>query len=102
MRPPLPGADQIRLTPRSSRGQPPIAGRDGEGEGVVLEEDPQVEEIVARVAALDIGKAEVVCCVQVPQEGVVNLFGSSSCRITQGRGWGGSAGPWCCVSGGRG
>ena len=25
------------------------------GEGVVLEEDPQVEEIVARVAALDIG-----------------------------------------------
>jgi transposase len=35
----------------------------------VLEEDPQVEEIVARVAALDIGKAEVVCCVRVPQEG---------------------------------
>jgi hypothetical protein len=35
----------------------------------VLEEDPQVEEIVARVAALDIGKAELVCCVRVPQEG---------------------------------
>jgi transposase len=34
-----------------------------------LEEDPQVEEIVARVAALDIGKAEVVCCVRVPHEG---------------------------------
>jgi transposase len=39
-----------------------------EGEGVVLEEDPQVEEIVARVAALDIGKAEVVCCIRVPHE----------------------------------
>jgi transposase len=35
----------------------------------VLEEDPQGEEIVARVAALDIGKAELVCCVRVPQEG---------------------------------
>ena len=41
---------------------------DDEGEGVVLEEDPQVEEIVARVAALDIGKAEVVCCIRVPHE----------------------------------
>jgi transposase len=40
-----------------------------EGEGVVLEEDPQSEEVVARVAALDIGKAELVCCVRVPQEG---------------------------------
>ena len=35
----------------------------------MLEEDPQVDEIVARVAALDIGKAEVVCCVRVPHEG---------------------------------
>jgi transposase len=35
----------------------------------VLEEDPQVEEIIARVAALDIGKAELVCCVRVPHEG---------------------------------
>jgi transposase len=39
-----------------------------EGECVVLEEDSQVEEIVARVAALDIGKAEVVCCIRVPHE----------------------------------
>lgn len=46
-----------------------MVGCDDEGEGVVLEEDPQVEEIVARVAALDIGKAEVVCCVRVPHEG---------------------------------
>jgi transposase len=35
----------------------------------VLEEDPQIEEIVARVAALDVGKAELVCCVRVPHEG---------------------------------
>jgi transposase len=28
----------------------------------------QTEEIVARVAALDIGKAELVCCVRVPDE----------------------------------
>jgi hypothetical protein len=60
--------DQSRLTPRSSCGQPPVVGVSRQGEGVVLEEDPQVEEIVARVAALDIGKAEVVCCVRVPHE----------------------------------
>jgi transposase len=35
----------------------------------VLEEDPQAEEIIARVAALDVGKAELVCCVRVPHEG---------------------------------
>lgn len=34
----------------------------------MLEEDPQAEEIIARVAALDIGKAELVCCVRVPHE----------------------------------
>jgi transposase len=38
-------------------------------EGVVLEQDTQVEEIIARVAALDIGKAELVCCARVPHEG---------------------------------
>ena len=35
-------------------------------EAVVLEEDHQIEEVIARVAALDIGKAEVMCCVRVP------------------------------------
>ncbi|WP_308258168.1 IS110 family transposase [Pseudonocardia lacus] len=35
----------------------------------MLEEDTQVEEIIARVAACDIGKAEVVCCLRVPHEG---------------------------------
>jgi hypothetical protein len=32
----------------------------------VLEESRDEEQIIARVAALDIGKAEVVCCVRVP------------------------------------
>jgi transposase len=35
----------------------------------VLQESTDREEIIARVAALDIGKAEVVCCVRVPHEG---------------------------------
>ena len=32
----------------------------------MLEETQDRDEIVERVAALDIGKAEVVCCVRVP------------------------------------
>jgi hypothetical protein len=32
----------------------------------VLEETQDEQEIIARVAALDIGKAELVCCVRVP------------------------------------
>jgi transposase len=35
---------------------------------VVLEEDQAKEEIIARVAACDIGKAELTCCVRVPNE----------------------------------
>jgi len=35
----------------------------------VLAESEDKEEIIARVAALDIGKAELVCCVRVPAEG---------------------------------
>jgi transposase len=34
--------------------------------GRVLEETQDSEEIIERVAALDIGKAELVCCVRVP------------------------------------
>jgi hypothetical protein len=37
--------------------------------GRVLEETQDREEIIERVAALDIGKAELVCCVRVPDEG---------------------------------
>ena len=32
----------------------------------MLEETEDDEEIIERVAALDIGKAELVCCVRVP------------------------------------
>lgn len=35
----------------------------------MLEETQETEEIIARVAALDIGKAELVCCIRVPAEG---------------------------------
>jgi transposase len=38
-------------------------------ETVVLEADEQTEEIIERIAALDIGKAELVCCARVPHEG---------------------------------
>ena len=34
----------------------------------MLQETQDREQIIERVAALDIGKAEVVCCVRVPQE----------------------------------
>jgi transposase len=37
--------------------------------GWVLEETNDTEEIIGRVAALDLGKAELVCCVRVPGEG---------------------------------
>ena len=35
----------------------------------MLRETHETEEIIERVAALDIGKAELVCCVRVPHEG---------------------------------
>jgi hypothetical protein len=35
----------------------------------MLAESHDEEQIVARVAALDIGKAELVCCVRVPGPG---------------------------------
>jgi transposase len=35
----------------------------------VLEETNDTEELIGRVAALDIGKAELTCCVRVPGEG---------------------------------
>jgi transposase len=35
----------------------------------VLEETQETEEIVQRVAALDVGKAELTCCVRVPGQG---------------------------------
>jgi transposase len=41
----------------------------GEQGGRVLEETNDTEEIIQRVAALDIGKAELVCCIRVPGAG---------------------------------
>jgi transposase len=35
----------------------------------VLKEPSDSEEVIQRVAALDIGKAELTCCVRVPGEG---------------------------------
>ncbi|WP_222718738.1 hypothetical protein [Actinokineospora xionganensis] len=34
-----------------------------------MEETPDDHEVIERVAALDIGKAELVCCVRVPGDG---------------------------------
>jgi transposase len=36
-------------------------------EAVVLEEDHETEQIIERVAACDIGKAELMCCIRVPK-----------------------------------
>jgi transposase len=38
-------------------------------EAGVLEETQETEEIIQRVAALDVGKAELTCCVRVPGQG---------------------------------
>ena len=35
----------------------------------MLEETQETEEIIERVAALDVGKAELTCCVRVPGQG---------------------------------
>jgi transposase len=35
----------------------------------VLEETQETEELIGRVAALDIGKTELVCCIRVPGQG---------------------------------
>ena len=50
---------------RGSCGQPP-AGRCERGGGGVLQEAHDREEIIERVAALDIGKAGLTCCARVP------------------------------------
>ena len=36
----------------------------------MLAESHDEEQIIARVSALDIGKAELVCCVRVPGQGI--------------------------------
>jgi transposase len=51
--------------PCGSRGRPEWSPADWEEDGV-LEEAHDSEELIARVAALDIGKAQLVCCARVP------------------------------------
>jgi transposase len=58
---------QIPLVPCGPRGSPPVGVLESEGV-IVLEEDHHSEEIIARVAALDIGKAELMCCIRIPGE----------------------------------
>ena len=43
----------------------PVGGR----EAGLLEETHDTEELIQRVAALDIGKAQLVCCIRVPGPG---------------------------------
>ena len=59
--------DQIRLSLQLLRTAGPLSVRRVEVGQVEVAQDDQ--EIIARVAALDIGKAEVVCCVRVPGVG---------------------------------
>src|ERR671923_1342754 len=60
---------RIRFAPRPAApaGNRPlvVAAR----EAGVLEETQETEEIIERVAALDVGKAELTCCVRVPSPG---------------------------------
>jgi transposase len=47
---------------------PAGSGRPDSARRQVLTQSQDNEEIIERVAALDIGKAELVCCVRVPDE----------------------------------
>jgi transposase len=60
-------ADQIRHSHAALAGDHLVVLGGGE-EVAVLEQDPQNEEIIARVAACDVGKAEVVCCARVSDD----------------------------------
>ena len=62
----------------------------------MLEETQETEEIIQRVAALDVGKAELTCCVRVPGQG------SSGRRRQEVRAYQTmTAGGWCWSSGYR-
>src|SRR5215211_1193206 len=61
-------ADQICLSPCGSCGQPPF-GSSERREAGVLEETHDNDQIIQRVAALDVGKAELTCCIRVSGQG---------------------------------
>jgi hypothetical protein len=52
----------------------------------MLAETQDDQEIIERVAALDIGKAELVCCVRVPDEGRARP-GWARMRCAPSRAW---------------
>lgn len=58
-----------------------------------MESVDEVEEVVARVAALDVGKAEVVCCVRVPDRATgsraqeVRTFTTMSAQLNELAQW---------------
>src|SRR5215213_7654660 len=54
--------------PAAPAGNRPV-GSSERREAGVLEETQETEEIIQRVAALDVGKAELTCCVRVPGQG---------------------------------
>ena len=64
----LPVASSARISFAYARAVPAGDRRFAEWRGRprMLEEARDDEQIIERVAALDIGKAEVVCCVRVP------------------------------------
>lgn len=63
-------ADQLRYLPFGSYGRPDSSQETGcYREMAAVEIAAEEEEIIKRVVALDVGKAEVVCCVRVPGPG---------------------------------
>ncbi len=68
----------------------------------MLAESVDEEEIIARVAALDIGKAELVCCVRVPgAEGAKRRLQEVSTHSTMTSRWAIWPTAWLtCVSSG--
>lgn len=57
---------RFAVCPGGSPGRSPQLEVTGSEEGEVFAESEDDEQIIERVAALDIGKAEVVCCVRLP------------------------------------
>jgi len=55
------------VTPLAPAGSSRLRLVDSE-EGEMLTQTQDEEQIIARIAALDVGKAELVCCVRVPDE----------------------------------
>jgi len=67
-------ADEIQFYLRGPTGGHALSVRQRTDELIdVLAESEDSEQIIVRVAALDIGKAELACCVRVPGSGSKRL-----------------------------